>query len=306
MTLFSFILLILALSDTIPQGNGLALNQRSRTRSRSWCNQPVRSSSVPFLSTKSFCRIHKQTSTALHQSRDWIDEVSEDEMLELSKGPPVKPDMKYIPRNVLRQHENFVAIREAAGKDLTNDVYVREPNNSPQVFWFVGKIARVSDVTPAQAVSRQWNIIETHATHLRPLELFPSQGSLEIWIAPGDSEMDIAYNRPDPVFEKMERDVEGADQLKSMLMGFQGEMYEAGEEGFRTWRNEDGTPAKAEIQSPSPADNGIGQQEEQKEEMRAPSEMEMVDIQKMLEGKDINEVYKEQQRRDGKAVDDEE
>ena len=242
-----------------------------------------RTSGPPFPAAR---RVHG----ALHQSRDWIDEVNEDELLEPLDGPPVKPDMKYLPRNVMRQNKNFVAIREAAGKELTNDVYVHEPKSS--VFWFVGKIARVSDVSPAQAVSRQWNLIETHAAHLRPIELFPSRASLDIWIAPGDSEMDVAYNRPDVVMEKMNREVEGADGLKSMLMGFQGEMYEGGEEGFRTLRNDDGTPVMPEIQSPS------------QEDLRAPTESEMADIQKQLEGQDINELYKEQQRREGKSVDD--
>ena len=50
--------------------------------------------------------------------------------------------MRYIPRNVMRQNQNFVAIREAGGPSMTNDVYAREPNSS--VFWFCGKVARVS------------------------------------------------------------------------------------------------------------------------------------------------------------------
>lgn len=58
------------------------------------------------------------------------------------EGPPVPPDMKYVPRNVIRQHQNFVDIREAGGEEMTNDIYVREPGS--QVFWFSGKVARVS------------------------------------------------------------------------------------------------------------------------------------------------------------------
>ena len=91
------------------------------------------------------------TKAVLQQSHDWIDEVEyvEDDEDE-SKGPPVRPDMKYLPRNVMRQHKNFVAIREAGGKELTNDVYIREPNS--EVVWFVGKVARVSDVTVEQGL----------------------------------------------------------------------------------------------------------------------------------------------------------
>lgn len=235
--------------------------------------------------------------TFLKQSRDWIDEVRDDELLEPKHDddddpPPVKPDMRYIPRNVMKQFQNFVDIRQAGGKELTNDIYVREPQSD--AFWFVGKIARVTDVTPAQAISRQWNIIETHAANLRPLELFPSRRENEIWMAPGDSELAVAYNQPDLKFVKMERFVPGADALKSNLVGFQGETYEGGEVGFRTLRNDDGTPANPPVSPPTAPP----------EELRAPSERELQDIQKMLDGKDINQVYQEQQRRAGIPTDD--
>jgi hypothetical protein len=50
--------------------------------------------------------------------------------------------MRYIPRNVIRQNQNFVAIREAGGQEMTSDLYARDPSSS--VFWFCGKVARVS------------------------------------------------------------------------------------------------------------------------------------------------------------------
>mmetsp|Transcript_8068 Transcript_8068/g.10573 ORF Transcript_8068/g.10573 Transcript_8068/m.10573 type:complete len:188 (-) Transcript_8068:117-680(-) len=174
-------------------------------------------------------------------------------------------------------------------------------------FFFVGKIARISDVTPTQAIVRQWNLIETHACNLRPMDLFPSRGFLEIWVAPGDSEMDVVYNRPNVVFEKIGRAAESVDGLKSITMGFQGEMYDGGEEGFRTWRNGDGTPSRPEIKSPdttTTTSNG-------EESLQTATDIDMKDIQRMLEeqglskGQDINEFYKEQQRRAGKQVEDE-
>ena len=223
-------------------------------------------------------------------SRDWIDEVEYVDDDESDSGPPIPPDMKYLPRNVMRQHKNFVAIRQAAGKELTNDVYIREPNSD--VFWFVGKVARVSEVSLAQAVSRQWSLIETHGTHLRPIELFPARGTLELWTAPGDSEMAVAYNEPDLTFVKMERLVDGADNIKNSFVGFQGEIYEGGEEGFKTWRNSDGKAAKPPVQSPN------------QDELKTPTDDDMKKIEEMLKGKDLNEVYKEQQRRAGKPVDD--
>ena len=232
-------------------------------------------------------------SPILRLSRDWIDEVEyvDDDDEDEERGPPPPPDMKYIPRNVMRQHQNFVAIRQAGGKELTNDIYIREPNSD--VFWFIGKAARVSDVTMEQAVSRQWSLIEMHGASLRPIELFPGRGSLEIWTAPGDSEMEVAYNNPHLVFTKMERAVPGAQGIKNALIGFQGEMYQRGEEGFRTWRTEEGRAAKPQIQSPT-ADEVENQIDDE----------DMKKIEEMLQGQDINEVYKEQQRRAGNPVDD--
>jgi hypothetical protein len=50
--------------------------------------------------------------------------------------------MQYIPVNVMRQNQNFVAIREAGGAEMTNDVYARNPTTF--TWWFVGKLARIS------------------------------------------------------------------------------------------------------------------------------------------------------------------
>ena len=44
--------------------------------------------------------------------------------------------------NINRQRENFESIKGVAGKELTNDVYARDPE--ADTFWFIGKVARVS------------------------------------------------------------------------------------------------------------------------------------------------------------------
>jgi hypothetical protein len=229
---------------------------------------------------------------SLSAAKSWEDLDDDDEEDGL---PSVSPDMKYVPRNVLRQNANFVAIREAGGAELTNDVYVREP--ASQVFWFVGKIARISDVTLEDCVARQWNLIETHASNLRPIELFPHRGVLEIWTAPGDCEMDVVYNRPKVVFQKMEKTFASQSKVKvkSGFVGLQGELYGGGEEGFRTWRLDDGRPAKPELQSPAE------EEPKQEQENRTPTDQEMKEIEKKLQGKDLNELYEEQQRREGNA-----
>jgi len=221
-------------------------------------------------------------SSPLFSSSKWDNLVDEDE----DEGPPISPDMRYIERNVMRQHQNFCAIRDAGGKEMTNDVYVREPNSG--VFWFAGKVARVSDVSLQDAVARQWPLIEQHAANLRPIELYPHRGQVEIWTAPGDSELEVAYNRPSVIFQKMNKEASGT-KIKNVMVGFQGEVYQQGEEGFRTWRTEDGRPVNPEI-------NAGG-------ETRAPTDEEMAKLEQKLEGQDLNALYEEQERREGKAAD---
>jgi hypothetical protein len=131
------------------------------------------------------------------------------------------------------------------GKNMTNDMYARDPKSD--VFWYIGKVARISDVPIEKAVARQFHMIERHAGNLRPVELWPHRGKMELWIASGDSELDVAYNRPSCRFQKMERQVEGASKVRNHSIGFQGEVYEKGEDGFRTWRTDEGLPARPEI-----------------------------------------------------------
>jgi hypothetical protein len=189
--------------------------------------------------------------------------------------------MLYNERNAKRQHENFLDIRAVGGKAMCNDVYVRNPKED--VFWYAGKVARVSDVSLDDCIARQWNMIEQHACNLRPIELYPHRGRLQIWTAPGDSELDVAYNRPNVQMTKHTPRALTSRDIRNTLIGFQGEIYQQGEEGFRAWRTDEGLPARPEI-------NPGG-------ETRPPTEEEYAQIQKELQGKDINAVYEEQERR---------
>lgn len=174
----------------------------------------------------------------------------EDEDLQFAGGPPAPRDMKYNMFNINRQREHFEAIKAAAGKDLTHDVYARDPDS--ETFWFIGKVARTSDVTAERAVARQWNMVEEHACRLRPAELYPKWGKLQLWVAPGDSEMDVAYCNADLVFVQIERDVEGAGDVRNVEIGFAGELYENDEQGFRTQRTDAGEAAKPELSAGGP------------------------------------------------------
>mmetsp|Transcript_25665 Transcript_25665/g.29787 ORF Transcript_25665/g.29787 Transcript_25665/m.29787 type:complete len:272 (-) Transcript_25665:492-1307(-) len=217
-------------------------------------------------------------STHLHGKWDNLVDEDDDDYDEFeSQGPEVPKDMRYVEFNIVRQNKNFVAIREAGGPEMTNDIYVRETDSS--VFWFVGKVARISDVPIEKAVAKQYPLIEEHAARLRPMELYPKRGSLEIWTTSGDSEMDVAYNRPNTKFSKIKRD-EQADKVRNVEIGFQGEIYDSGEEGFRTLRTEDGLAMKDEIVEPDG-------------EKRPPTDDEMEKINEMLKGQDLNALFKE-------------
>jgi hypothetical protein len=223
------------------------------------------------------------TSRYARPSSKW-DNILEDDFDHDNDMKPkvsVPSDMTYEPRNVKRQHETFLDIRNSGGKDVCNDVYVRNPLED--VFWYAGKVARVSGVSLEDCIARQWNVIETHATNLRPIELFPHRGRLEIWTAPGDSELDVAYHRPTLQMVKHTPKAMSSRDVKNNFVGFQGEVYQQGEEGFRTWRTEDGWPVRPEI---NPG-----------EKMRPPTEEEYAQIQNELQGKDINDIYEEQERR---------
>lgn len=109
-------------------------------------------------------------------------------------------------------------------------------------------------------------MIEEHSCRLRPVDLYPKWGSLQLWVAPGDSELDVAYCKPECIFVQMFRDVDGASEVRNVEVGFSGELYENDEEGFRTTRTDDGKPVKPEI----------------KKSNQQPSDAEMDDLMEML------------------------
>jgi hypothetical protein len=236
---------------------------------QSFANLPNR----PQSSTTTASSLPTLTTTRWVKPSKWDNLVDEDEDEDDVDNIPVRPDMTYEPRNVKRAYDTFLSIRQAGGKELTNDVYCRDPEMDE--FWYCGKVARISDVSLEQCIARQWFMIERHATNLRPIELYPQRGRLELWTAPGDSEIEVAYNRPTLQMTKISKTVEGAEQVKKLMIGFQGETYQPGEEGFRSWRTEEGLPARPEI-------NPGG-------ETRPPTDEEYAQIQKEV-GKDNNAV----------------
>jgi hypothetical protein len=93
----------------------------------------------------------------------------------------------------------FDKIRHEFEKDCTSDVYCRSPDNDIETFWFVGKVAvrPETSATPDQAVISQKRLILEYAkSELRPQNFAGRYAStLELWLAPGDSEMDAVQNK---------------------------------------------------------------------------------------------------------------
>jgi hypothetical protein len=202
---------------------------------------------------------------------DMLIDEDEDEDLQFMGGPPVPRDMKYNMYNLRRNRENYDSMKAVGGKDITNDVYARDPEE--ETFWFVGKIARVGDVTVEKAMARLWPMIEEHSARLRPVELYPKWGKLELWVSPGDSEIDVAYCKPEIQFIQMFREIDGVEDINKAVMnvevGFQGELYENNEEGFRTVRTACGKAVEQEQLQATTTD-------------RQPTEAELDDLMEML------------------------
>ena len=234
----------------------------------SMVNAFTTSSTAPILfSTR--CALPKKGLFAANKWDMLIDE-DEDEDLQFVGGPPVPRDMKYNLYNLQKQRENYESMKAVGGKDITNDVYARDPEDD--TFWFIGKIARVGDVTVEKAMARLWPMIEEHSARLRPVELYPRWGKLELWVTPGDSELDVAYCKPELQFVQMFREIDGVEDIskavRNVEIGFQGELYENNEEGFRTVRTADGKAVKPAVTATSTD--------------RQPSEAEMDELMEVL------------------------
>lgn len=143
----------------------------------------------------------------------------------------------------------FDRIRKQYGKEASNDVYVRSPLNSPSTFWFVGKVAFENDTIggAVACLSQKRLILEYSMHHLRPQNLGGKFASaLELWLAPPDSEMDVAQNKV-----TLQRVVGSAadlpDAFNVATVGYNPEIYvgdEVTQGGLRVERDENGRPTK--------------------------------------------------------------
>jgi len=163
---------------------------------------------------------------------------------------------------------SFDRIRKLFGKDATTDVYVRSPLNDESTFWFVGKVIRMTEkegedndnddnsnklvgsVLPSEieaVISQKRLILEYAKNQLRPQNMGgPYSKNLELWTAPGDSEMDVVQNKVELVpIVGSSKDLREGFNVNDV--GYNPEIY-VGEEkekgGLRVVRDNEGRPVK--------------------------------------------------------------
>lgn len=152
----------------------------------------------------------------------------------------------------------FDSIRKQYEKECLTDLYLRSPSNDKQLCWFVGKTARKlsqddceGSSTPTEleaVISQKRLIIEYAKNQLRPQNFGgPYSKDLELWIAPGDTEMDVVQNKIS--LKKVVGSIKDLSEGFSVSdVGFNPEIYvgdEMKEGGLRVSRDEKGHPIKS-------------------------------------------------------------
>ena len=135
---------------------------------------------------------------------------------------------------------------------VIHDCYARLEGS--EVCWFIGKVAHIPEVSMKDAFELYLVLLKEYSKSLRPKELaVKSTGvNLQIWYAPGNSEMSVAQNKislklyaPAAIdsgnTELQPSDVSKVGAVESFI-GFQPEVYQDGEEGFRVLRDSNGHP----------------------------------------------------------------
>ena len=107
-------------------------------------------------------------------------------------------------------------------------------------YWFMGKVARCTGtVSPEQAVARQYNLLEEHACRIRPVELGRHFGTIELFLAPGNTEMLMSQNDPCIRLQMVPRYTEGVEQVSLLEVGLNLEIVTNQGVGFCIYRDDD-------------------------------------------------------------------
>lgn len=178
----------------------------------------------------------------------WDNLVDEDEYEDDEGNSRVPADMKYVLPNIKRQADTFEALYGMADESLISDVWLQSPADDEA--FFVGRVARVSDVSPERAIDRQYPLIERHGWALRPIDLHPQRGPFVVYYAPGNSVDEVKLGQdPSIRLTRIEEDAVlqggGSASIRTIEVGFQGAGYDAtDEEAYRvdmtSWQEEGG------------------------------------------------------------------
>eukprot|EP01039_Chlorochromonas_danica_P005955 gene5955-6557_t len=117
------------------------------------------------------------------------------------------------------------------------DLYARLSESN--TCWFIGKVLYPIGVPPCDALTAIDLLLLEYAKTLRPQELagYPSLGKeLQLWYAPGNTEMQVAQNKI-PLLRVITNPLHSVNYDK---VGYEPEIYQDKEEGFRCERDEDG------------------------------------------------------------------
>lgn len=142
--------------------------------------------------------------------------------------------------------ENFERLKNKSGFPVACDLYARLSGTS--TFWFCGKLIHDTGIKFEEAFSIEYPVICEYSKALRPKELAKINHELQIWFAPGNSEMDVAQNKISlKYFAPLAVDVYSHILTSSDIedfVGFEPEVYQGGEQGFRCQRSDQGEPLK--------------------------------------------------------------
>lgn len=148
---------------------------------------------------------------------------------------------------LLSQRSEVFERMKAEGMDqefTIHDVYARLSNSD--TFWFIGKVGHYPNVTMNEAFFALEVMLIEYAKTLRPAELGHPSASLhdiELWHAPGNSEMYVAQNKMNLLRVYFPPGKVKLVSYKSI--GYEPEVYQSGEIGFRCKRDDLGEPLAA-------------------------------------------------------------
>uniref|UniRef100_A0A7S1FWU7 Uncharacterized protein n=1 Tax=Corethron hystrix TaxID=216773 RepID=A0A7S1FWU7_9STRA len=154
----------------------------------------------------------------------------------------------------------FDRIYQKHGKECAADLYVRSPANDADLgreptYWFVGKVVADPDAGPpppsvrAAVLAQKRLVLEYAQRELRPQNLGGKYANgLQIWTAPGDSELDVVQNKvPLTRVEGSTADLLAEENFDVRDVGFNPEIYvgdEIRDGGLRVTRDEEGKPTR--------------------------------------------------------------